>query len=137
MPIPLWAGRYIGLPFQDHGRDRSGLDCWGLARLVLAEQFGHAVPSFRCDYAHSRAVDEISGLITRETPRWENIIQGAEQQGDVIVLRLFGKPLHVGIVLGDAHMLHIEAGINSAIERYDGARWKNRIFGFYRYQKIF
>ncbi len=46
MPVPLWAGRYIGLPFMTHGRDRSGLDCWGLARLVMAEQLGRALPSY-------------------------------------------------------------------------------------------
>ena len=34
MPVPIWAGHYIGLPFRDHGRDRSGLDCWGLIATV-------------------------------------------------------------------------------------------------------
>lgn len=137
MPIPLWAGRYIGLPFRDHGRDRSGLDCWGLVRLVLSEQFGHMLPSLAQDYVHSRAVDAISKLILREIPLWERMPEGAEAAGDVIVLRLSGKPLHVGTVLGDRHMLHIESGINSAIERYDSTRWKDRVFGFYRYKKVF
>lgn len=137
MPIPLWAGRYIGLPFRDHGRDRSGLDCWGLVRLVLAEQFGHMLPSLTQDYAHSRAAGAISELILREIPLWHSIPAGEEKAGDVIVLRLNGKPLHVGAVLGDKQMLHIEAGINSAIERYDGTRWKDRVFGFYRYKKVF
>lgn len=25
MAVPIWLGRYIGLPFKEHGRDRSGL----------------------------------------------------------------------------------------------------------------
>jgi cell wall-associated NlpC family hydrolase len=137
MPIPLWAGRYIGLPFRDHGRDRSGLDCWGLVRLVLSEQFGCMLPSFAQEYPHSRATEKISDVILREIPLWDAVQAGAERAGDVIVLRLCGKPLHVGTVLGDAHMLHIESGINSAIERYDGTRWKDRVFGFYRYRKVF
>ena len=128
MPIPLWAGRYIGLPFRDHGRDRRGLDCWGLVRLVLSEQFGHMLPSLAADYPHSRAVDEIGKVILREIPVWDAVAAGAEQAGE---------PLHVGTVLGDRHMLHIETGINSAIERYDGTRWKDRVFGFYRYKKLF
>ena len=31
---------YVGLPWRIGGRDRRGLDCFGLVRLVLAEQAG-------------------------------------------------------------------------------------------------
>lgn len=55
--------------------------------------------------------------------------------GDVIVLRLLGHPMHVGVVLGDRQMLHIEEGIDSAIESYAGPRWQHRVFGFFRYRE--
>jgi cell wall-associated NlpC family hydrolase len=134
MPIPFWAGHYIGLPFQDHGRDKSGLDCWGLVRLVMAEQFGIALPSFLREYERTTQVDRISALIERESVKWRLIAKGLEMCGDIIVLRVRGKPMHVGVVLGDRHMLHIEHGINSVIESYAGARWSERIAGFYRYK---
>jgi cell wall-associated NlpC family hydrolase len=135
MPVPIWAGRYIGLPFRDHGRDRSGLDCWGLVRLVMAEQFGIALPSLAAAYEHTLALDAISGVIRAQIPAWNAVAAGDERCGDVIVLRLHGQPLHVGVVLGDRHMLHVEARIDSAIERYDQTRWKDRIYGFYRHRK--
>lgn len=134
MPVPFWAGHYIGLPFQDHGRDRAGLDCWGLVRLVMAEQFGIALPSYVHEYHRTTQVDRISALIERESFKWKIIPAGSEVCGDVIVLRVRGKPMHVGMVLGDRQMLHIELGINSVIERYIGARWAERISGFYRYK---
>lgn len=134
MPVPIWAGRYIGLPFCDHGRDRSGLDCWGLVRLVMSEQFSIALPSLAHEYEHTLALDDISHVIQRQIPVWQAIDTDQEQCGDVVVLRLHGQPLHVGMVLGDRHMLHVEARIDSAIERYDGARWRDRIFGFYRHK---
>lgn len=134
MPVPIWAGRYIGLNFKDHGRDRAGLDCWGLVRLALSEQFGLALPSFIHEYKHTSEKTRIGPLITRELKSWQPVPAGQERAGDMIVLRLHGQPMHVGLVLGDKQMLHIESGINSAIERYNGPRWAERLFGFYRYK---
>jgi cell wall-associated NlpC family hydrolase len=133
MPIPFWAGHYIGLPFRDHGRDRAGLDCWGLVRLVLAEQFGVAVPSYAGEYMRTSQAAKIGALIQREALLWEPVPAGAERCGDVAVLRVRGRPMHVGLVLGDRHMLHIEWGINSVIERYASPRWAERVAGFYRH----
>lgn len=136
MPVPYWAGRYIGLPFCEHGRDASGLDCWGLARLVLGEQFGISVPSYAREYANTQAQEELGALVRRETKLWQPVEAGKEMLGDVIVLRLRGQPMHVGLVLGDQSMLHIEQFINSAIEKYTSRRWASRIEGFYRHKGI-
>ena len=134
MPVPFWAGHYIGLPFQDHGRDSSGLDCWGLVRLVLAEQFDIALPSYIHEYQRTTQVEKISTLIERESSKWKEVPAGSEVCGDTVTLRVRGRPMHVGLVLGDRQMLHIECGINSVIERYVGARWMERVSGFYRYR---
>jgi cell wall-associated NlpC family hydrolase len=134
MPVPYWAGHYIGLPFKGHGRDRSGLDCWGLVRLVMAEQFGLALPSFCQEYGRTTDTQRIPQLIARESTTWREVTADGEELGDIVVLRMRGKPMHVGMVLGDSQMLHIEQGIDSAIEKYRGARWQDRIAGFYRYK---
>jgi len=134
MPIPIWAGHYIGLRFKEHGRDISGVDCWGLVRLVLAEQFGIALPSYIREYDNTLRQDQIGALVERESQKWRIIKQGDELAGDVIVMRVRGAPMHVGLVLGDKHMLHIESGINSVIEAYTKPRWVDRIVGFYRYK---
>ncbi len=134
MPVAAWAEDYVGLPFCEHGRARSGLDCWGLVRLVHAEQFGHALPSYAECYARTTQQDVLGALIARESGAWwQDVPKGQEQCGDVIVLRVRGAPMHVGVVLGEQHMLHIELGIDSVIEKYTGSRWVHRVYGFYRY----
>jgi cell wall-associated NlpC family hydrolase len=134
MPIPFWAGRYIGLPFREHGRDQTGVDCWGLVRLVYLEQFSTCLPSLSSGYERTTSANSISALIAREAQHWQAVVPGKEECGDVIVLRVRGQPMHVGMVLGDGHMLHIEIGTNCSLEKYNGLRWKDRFCGFYRYK---
>jgi len=134
MPIPIWAGHYIGLQFKEHGRDSSGVDCWGLARLILAEQFGIALPSYIREYDNTLKQDQIGALVEREALKWRIIKNGEESAGDIVIMRMRGRPMHVGVVLGDKHMLHIEQGINSVIEDYSRPKWADRISGFYRYK---
>ncbi len=139
MPVPLWAGHYIGLPFKVKGRDRAGMDCWGLVRLVLNEQYGVSLPSFADGYDDVRSsmdAEKIGGMISASAAAggvWNPVIAGQEIAGDVVVVRMQGHPMHVGLVLGDAQMLHIMRGINSCIENYHRIHWKDRIYGFYRY----
>lgn len=43
---PIWVAYYLGLPYKKKGMDRAGLDDWGLLRMIQAEQFGRALPSY-------------------------------------------------------------------------------------------
>jgi cell wall-associated NlpC family hydrolase len=54
------------------------------------------------------------------------------QFGDLIVLRMRGLPFHVGMALDNRHMIHIERGVDSAIENYTGMKWRKRVLGYYR-----
>lgn len=136
-PPPAWVKPYIGLPFRDRGRDRSGVDCWGLVRLVLQEKFSVAVPSFDADYQSTLDAERISRKIIEERERgWQRVEYAARAAGDVICIRMRGQEMHVGLVLNANRMLHIEQKISSCHEDYTGQRWKNRITGFYRHADL-
>lgn len=132
---PHWVARYVGLPFREHGRTRDGLDCWGLVRLVLAEEFNIDVPSYAERYSSTLAQDEIGAFVPDIAAEWHDVPPGTEELGDVLVLRMRGQPMHVGLVLGGGRMLHVEQGIDSVMDDYRTRRWDGRIIGIYRYKK--
>lgn len=133
--VPEWVAEYVGLPFAEHGRERSGVDCWGLIRLVLAEQFGVGVPSYGGDYASTTDQDELGRLIRGEMAPWREVT-GRERAGDGVLLRVRGQPIHVGLVIAPGWMLHVQRDIDSTLERYDGPRWAKRIIGIYRHESM-
>lgn len=135
--LPAWAAPYVGLPYLERGRTRAGADCWGLVALVQAEVFRRPVPAY--DGLHwpsgaPRSVTEAVGAFARAEAAvtYDQIPDGEEIEGDIILLRLRGQPLHVGVVLLDGKMLHTEEDEGSAIESYRGTLFGNRIIGFYR-----
>jgi len=131
--LPDWVNAYVGLPFRAHGRDRDGVDCWGLVRLVLADQFGRRLPSYADGYSSVEDAKDIGRLIRGEMGPWHPVAPGAERPGDVVLMRLMNQPMHVGVVVAAGWMLHIEDGIDACLEPYDGAKWRRRALGLYRY----
>jgi cell wall-associated NlpC family hydrolase len=143
-----WAAQYIGLRFVEHGRDRDGVDCWGLHRLVLQEVFGCECPSFDTGYAGCgrRDVGEIASLIASGKAGWHVVAEapsdgslctlGAERAGDSLLIRQYGVPCHVALVAGGGHMLHIEEGIEAVCEPYVERDWRRRIVGIYRHPRL-
>ena len=132
--IPDWTAEYIGLPFREHGRDRNGVDCWGLVVLTATERFGIRLPTYVADYASTHDADDIGRLVRGQMDLWREVSRGHERPGDVVLMRLLNQPMHVGMVVARGWMLHIEQGIDACLERYDGAKWRRRVMGIYRFQ---
>jgi len=123
-----WWNDYVGIPYKLSGRDRDGLDCWGLIRLIHKEQFGNDLPSFS---EHDHSHEKIREIMAEQREKW--ISTDTPKIGDVVLFRVLGAPSHVGMYIGDKSFIHAKQGINSSIERYDSIFWEKRIVGFYRY----
>ena len=105
-----WWERYVGLPWKLGGRDRKGLDCWGLARLVLAEQRGILLPSWNDDPdAMNHSVHGRGRAFRRHLGEFERVPDGQEEPFDIATL-FVGKALwHVGVLASKpSAVLHIE-----------------------------
>lgn len=130
--IADWVYDYIGLQYKDQGRDRTGLDCWGLVRLVLFEQFDIDLPSYTEEYEDPKTMEKAIEEHTKDLP-FEKVETG--ELGDVVVLRQFGNNSHVGLFVGDNKIMHVQKGIGSVLADVNDARWRRRIIGIYRYKK--
>lgn len=126
----------IGVPFKDKGRDLSGFDCWGLVRYVLLHGFGVEVPSYTEDYRTSKDGEEIAALVQGQSLGWPEILLPAAQPGDVVVLRILGRPWHVGVLLERPCFVHADQTCGTVVARLDSILWQKRIVGVYRHPTL-
>lgn len=130
---------YVGLPFEPCGTKRSGLDCLGLYRLVALEVHRINTPDYSRVYEHARKggkdfdYTKLVDFAEEHLGTWTKV--EAEEESDAILMRIYGHPLHVGMVVNAKKklMLHIERGCNSIIESYNSVIWEKRVLGFYRW----
>jgi len=125
-----WSNQYIGIPYAAEGRGRDGLDCWGLVRLVHAEQFDNQLPSFKGVYEPGSR-QSVAEAIATHKEGWSPVT--AEKSGDVALFRIHGTESHVGVITRPGFFLHVREGQSAVVERLNSSLWKSRLVGLFRY----
>jgi cell wall-associated NlpC family hydrolase len=133
---PAWCGQFTRLQYADKGRGPVEFDCWGFVRQVERVQFGESdLPDLREEYASSE--DHLAVAATVNF--WESALSllwrrvEAPQAGDVVILKIAGRPWHCGVCVGGELFMHMQKGVNVALERFTNDVWRNRVEGFYRH----
>lgn len=127
----MWFNKYIGIPYQNKGRDSTGVDCWGLVRLVYSEQYNIDLPSFSTSYENEYR-ELIQEVIAQYKEGWQQTQEPA--QGDIILFKVLGTLSHVGIYLGDNKFMHAREGQGTVvIESTTSREWEKRIVGYFKY----
>lgn len=128
----MWWNDYIGVKFTEKGRDRNGVDCWGLVCLIYKELKGIELPSRADTYSSTKDKETIAALIEKwHDDFWVEVKE--PEMFDVLVLKIAGVPFHVGIYLHDKKFIHCANGVGTVVERLDSLRWKNNLIGAYRW----
>lgn len=84
---------YIGIPYRPNGRDRNGIDCYGLVYLIEKEVFGNQLPILNGMYDGGNATE----LIEVEQPLIAGEQVMSPKDGDVVLFFHQNKPMHVGV----------------------------------------
>lgn len=129
------AEKYVGLRYLAGGRevdgDVSGVDCWGLVRLVYDREFGVKLPGHDGVNRDTTSDEDLADYAAAQMEDWERV--RSPEPGDIVLMRIKGNPMHVGIVTAPGDFLHVRAGNDSVVDRYRSRLWADRIDGFYRY----
>lgn len=142
--MTAWASKYIGLPFVDGGRTASGCDCWGLVRLVLAEQAGITLPGHGDIAARdSRAIrDRVAA--DAASGDWVEVARDQVARLDVVTMlgrihngaSVVAGETHVGIALDARCLLHVEHGTDTVIVPLAGPLVRDRIRRIFRHRSL-
>lgn len=101
-----WVNDYVGLPYRLNGRDRDGVDCWGLVRLVFTEQRRIDLPDWQRDgdgtHEAATAIAQGLGELTLAGAALEVAIP---QPWDVVIAP-YRLPHHAGVYVGGDYVLH-------------------------------
>lgn len=129
-----WTNRYVGIPYVEFGRRRTGCDCWGLACLIYREELGINLPEYTGAYSSADEHAEISALIEGgvQSPLWR-AVSDQPSAFDIALFRRGRLSTHVGIVVRDGLMIHMRDEDCAKIETYESGPWKHRSSGFYRH----
>lgn len=123
----------LGIPWKERGRDRGGVDCWGVVYLYHQE-IGIEIPRYDGRGWSSEDREDAEALVREGLPLWLSVTPGEERPGDMIHLRIAGHPIHVGLVAGEGQMVHAcFQWQKTVLESYRHERWRRRILGFYRW----
>lgn len=134
--IPPWVAAYIGIPFQARGRTlETGVDCYGLLRLVLGERFQCELPEY-LGYGRNCDPAEVGSYVVEHLGFWREIEPGRERAGDALLLKCLGEPMHVALVVAPGAMLHTFRKACSRVEDYTAQKWRDRVIAIYRHESM-
>lgn len=126
------AGAYVGVPYVLRGRDPGGWDCWGCLRFGRKALFGKDSPCVSDAYdlaeaaSPARLAAHMEGLVAQSISLWRPC---AAQASAAVLLKVFGRPAHVGLLLDDMNFLHAQIGCETVISRLDEPMWAQRLLG--------
>ena len=91
----------LGIPYKDHGRDKNGMDCYGLA-IEAAKRYGYKLDDVIYDDHAVDLSDEYKPTLN---------VEPIDQPREGALLEMqYGDELHVGICINSREFIHMTKG---------------------------
>lgn len=129
LDIVTEARKWVGVPYRHQGRSRTGVDCIGLAVLVVRDL---GIMDYDVDgYSRVPSGRMMSRLLAEKCAA---VAFSKVEPGDLLHMAFSGQPQHVAIVsnTGPARIIHADAVIGRVVEHTLSENWRNMIRGAYR-----
>ena len=123
--------KYLGIPYQHHGRGLSGLDCYGLILEIFKDQ-GVELWDIHNEYDQEWSWKGKDLFIENYAREWERVTDFRFM--DVVCFKN-GKDVvnHAGVYLRMGKFIHaVKAGV--VVSRLTDRQWQERYVGCYRYK---
>lgn len=129
MTIPAWVNDWTGSQHMKLGRGDAGFDCVGLYIALNKSRLGVDIPDPYCTIRQA-----ITGRVIKDqTPLYSKVNPSDAREGDAILIRQKGFPIHVGYCIDKKWMLHTRPKYGCTVEPWSGLQWVGKIWGIYRH----
>lgn len=127
-----WAKNYVGIPFVSGGRDRTGVDCYGLVRLILTHEYGFDLPVLLGDYTNALNIAETKRLFLLNVPILCGERLESPEEKAVALMKMNGRLCHIGLYAGDGYIIHCRHKVGVVLERISSPALAACVEGWYR-----
>jgi hypothetical protein len=118
--------KYIGIPYELHGRTFDGCDCYGLVYLYFSE-LGYALPKLDKPYI----LEEAEQLVHTYTPLLAGEQLEVPESPCIVVMYKHFIPTHVGVFV-DGGIIHTSQKRGSVYEKLKNIKKRFTGLEFYR-----
>lgn len=121
---------YVGIPFRELGRDKGGVDCWGLIKLIFENEYKIVLPEYYISHHDEYNVTE---KMTNVEDGWHEVSQPFEGVICLLTMHENDKSLlnHIGLFINNAKFIQATKTIGSFIVGKDHPYWSKKIKKLY------
>jgi len=134
---------YIGIPYKHLGRDKKGVDCYGIVVMIYKDKLGVELPDVHlydfgedaCNYMTAFYTDKKYDHVLGFSQLWTPVTE--LERYDIMLFTAYEQipaPTHSGVYLGEGKFIHCMQGLPVTISRFE-KQWKSMFHSAYRYKE--